>query len=328
MIDVRELERFGLFSGLSEEARAEALAAFRAYELGDGEILLEEGESDRGMVIILDGDVSVSLAGVELERLGAGDTAGEMTLFGTFDRRSATVTTLGGVKLLALDEAGIRFLRRQENPVVRELEVRVLRIIGRRLRDMNARIGQYADGEVDAPPRRGSLFSRIANALGVSGDLPSEDPPPAVEVLSRAPGFMGREPAALATIASRLEMVVAAKGENITEAGRRAEDAFMVAEGRVAVLTNVGGGRVERVAVLGPGQMFGHLALADDQGRSATCRALDPTYLLRIPGALYRTYEREDSEEARVFRRALIDALSIQLRLANEHLVTLTKRGA
>ena len=153
-------------------------------------------------------------------------------------------------------------------------------------------------------------------------------PPPAVEVLSRAPGFMGREPAALATIASRLEMVVAAKGENITEAGRRAEDAFMVAEGRVAVLTNVGGGRVERVAVLGPGQMFGHLALADDQGRSATCRALDPTYLLRIPGALYRTYEREDSEEARVFRRALIDALSIQLRLANEHLVTLTKRGA
>jgi hypothetical protein len=64
-------------------------------------------------------------------------------------------------------------------------------------------------------------------------------------------------------------------------------------------------------------------ALADARTRTATCRAIEPCYLVRIQGTVFRQLEIENSPEGRAFRRGLIDALSVQLRLANEHLLTL-----
>ena len=104
--------------------------------------------------------------------------------------------------------------------------------------------------------------------------------------------------------------------------------AYIVAEGRVGVYCQVTPERSERVATLGPGHVFGQVALADSRGRTATCRALEPVYLVRIPGDVYRALETETSPEGRAFRRGMIDALSVQLRLANEHLLTLASRSA
>ncbi|MFZ5482269.1 MAG: cyclic nucleotide-binding domain-containing protein [Myxococcota bacterium] len=326
MIELRDIERTGLFVGLSELRRAEALAAFKSFEVGPGEELLVEGENDRGMLVVVDGELIVSLGGVELARIGRGETAGEMTLFGSFDRRSATVSTANSSRLLLLDEEGMKFLRLQDNPLARELETRALRTIARRLRDMDVRIAEKARGEPVEPRKQRGLFSRLATALGVSGDLPSKAPPQALEVLKSTPGFMGRDEEILKALTAKLELVAVPVGEPIVEEGARAEDAFIVAEGKVAVYCSVGEARVERVATLGPGHVFGHVALADTQGRTATCRALEPVYLLRIPGVVYRKYELEQTPEARAFRRGMIDALSIQLRLANEHILNMAGR--
>ncbi len=328
MIHAHDVERSGLFAGLPADRVEDALAAFRVYELGHGEILLEEGEVDRGLLIVLEGELRVSLGGMELARLGPGETAGEMTLFGGVARRCATVATVGPTRILALDEEGITALRDADHPVVRDLEIRVLRIIGQRLRETNVAIGQFATGQPEYHPKAPGLFARLATALGVSADVPQDDPPEVVDVLARAPGFGARDRSALEALAAQFEMVMVPRGENVLEAGRRAQDAFMVATGRVGVFTNLSAGREERVALLGPGQLFGHLALVDAQARSATCRALDPCYLLRIPGPVYRRLGEEDSPAARVFRRALIDALAGQLRLANAHLLALTSKRA
>lgn len=328
MIELRDIERLGLFDRLSEARRNEALVAFKTFELGPGEDLLVEGESDRGMVVLIEGELAVSLGGVELARLERGDTAGEMTLFGSFDRRSATVTTIVTSRLLVLDDQGVKYLRMKENPLAHELETRALRTIAKRLRDMDARISMYAPGEPKAQRKPRGLFSRIATALGVSEDLPDGAPPSALSVLKSTPGFAGREEDLLQNIAANLEMVAVPVGEAVVEEGKRGEDAFVIAEGRIGVYCTVGEDRVERVATLGPGHVFGHVALADPSVRTATCRALEPVYLLRIPGAVYRQYEQEMTPEARTFRRGMIDALSIQLRLANEHLLSLEGRAA
>jgi CRP-like cAMP-binding protein len=326
MIEVRDIERTGLFVGLSEQRRSEALAAFKTFEVGPGEELLVEGENDRGMLVVVDGELAVSLGGVELARIGRGETAGEMTLFGSFDRRSATVSTVTSSRLLLLDDEGLKFLRLQENPLARELETRALRTIARRLRDTDVRIAENAAGEPVEPRKQRGLFSRLATALGVSGDLPSKSPPQALEVLKATPGFMGRDEETLRAIATKLDLVAAPVGEPIVEEGKRAEDAFIVAEGKVAVYCSVSGERAERVATLGPGHVIGHVALTDARVRTATCRALEPVYLLRIPGAVYRQYELDQTPEARTFRRGMIDALSIQLRLANEHILGMADR--
>lgn len=326
MIQPRDLDRSGLFANLSDARRMEATLAFKTFELGPGEDLLVEGEPDRGMVAIVDGELAVSLGGVELARLQVGDTAGEMTLFGSFDRRSATVSTVVGTRLLVLDDAGLKYLRTKENPLATQLEVRALRTIARRLREMDARISLYAPGEPAERRRPRGFFSRIATALGVSEDLPDGAPPSALDVLKSTPGFAGRDESLLESIADHLEMVAVPVGEAVVEEGKRGEDAFLVAEGKIGVFCTVGEDRVERVATLGPGHVFGHVALADPSVRTATCRALEPAYLLRIPGAAYHRYESEATPEARTFRRGMIDALSIQLRLANEHLLSLESR--
>lgn len=325
-MDPGEIERTGLLEGVASEQRSEALAAFKAYEVGPGEVLLEEGESDRSMLVVVDGELEVSLGGVPLARLGRGDTAGEMTLFGSFDRRSATVTSRTAARLLVLDEEALRYLRLAENPVARTLEKRAIRAIANRLRETDQRIAGRASGEPYKPGNPRSLLGKIGKVLGVGAETPRGPAPQLVDVLRATHGFAGREEEVIRGVAARLQLVPFAAGDTIVEEGGVAEDAYIVAEGRVGVYCNVGTDRFERVATLGPGHVFGVVALTDARVRSATCRALEPCYLVRIAGGVFRELEAELTPEGRAFRRGLIDALSVQLRLANEHLLTLAGR--
>lgn len=328
MVDPRDIERTGLFVGLAEQHRGEALAAFRTFKVGAREDLLAEGEPDRSMLVVIEGELSVTLGGVELARLGRSETAGEMTLFGSFDRRAATVTTLTPASLLLLDEQGVKYLRVQNNPLARTLEIRALRTIAKRLRDTNGAIADLAPGQPVEPVRTRGLFGRLATALGVGGDLPRRGAPRALDVLRATPGFMGRDDEVLQNLAARLEVIAVPMGETVIAEGQKGDDAYIVAEGKVGVYCTLTMGRVERVAILGAGHAFGQVALGDTRARSATCRAVEPLYLLRIPGDVYRTFEGEHTREGRMFRRGMIDGLSVQLRLANEHLLSLKGRHA
>ncbi|MDP2308306.1 MAG: cyclic nucleotide-binding domain-containing protein [Pseudomonadota bacterium] len=325
-MDVHEIERTGIFAGLDPEQRAQALAAFRPYELGAGEVLLEEGESDRSMLVVVEGALEVSLGGVPLGRVSRGELLGEMALFGSFDRRSATVTTLSATKVIVLDEEGLRFLRLGDNPLVRQLETLAFRTVAARLREVDQRIAGRASGEPIVKGATRGFFGRIATVLGVGGEVPRTTAPRMLDVLKATHGFAGRDDAVLLAVAARLQMVPVASGDVILEEGRPADDAYIVAEGKVGVYCAVNVERYERVATLGPGHVFGVVAFADAQTRTATCRALEPTWLARISGPTFRQLEGENTIEGRAFRRGLIDALSVQLRLANEHLLTLTAR--
>lgn len=325
-MDMKEVERTGLFTGLDGEQRAQALAAFKYYEFGAGEVLLEEGEPDRSMLVVLEGELEVSLGGVPLARLGRGELVGEMALFGSFDRRSATVTSRSPAKVLVLDEEGLRFLRLGDNPVVRTLEKLAVRTIATRLRETDQRIAGRATGEPLGPANQRGLFGKLATVLGVGGEMPRGPAPRLLDVLKATHGFAGREDEVLKAVAARLQLVAFAAGDLVVQEGNPAEDAYIVAEGRVGVYCNVGTERYERVATLGPGHVFGVVALADARTRSATCRAIEPCYLVRVPGPVFRQLEVENTPEGRAFRRGLVDALSVQLRLANEHLLTLTAR--
>ncbi len=325
-MDVQDIERTGILVGLDAEQRAQALAALKHYEVGPGEVLLEEGEPDRSMLIVVDGELEVTLGGVPLARMGRGELAGEMALFGSFDRRSATVTSRTAAKVLILDEEGLRFLRLGDNPIARNLEKLAVRTIATRLRETDQRIAGRAPGEPLGPGNQRGILGKLGRALGVGAELPRGPAPRVVDVLKATHGFAGREDDILKAVAARLQLAAFAAGDTIVHEGREGDDAYIIGEGRVGVYCNVGTERYERVATLGPGHVFGVVALADARSRTATCRAIEPCYLVRITGSTFRALESEGTPEGRAFRRGLIDALSVQLRLANEHLLTLTAR--
>jgi CRP-like cAMP-binding protein len=324
--DLRLFERSGLFLGLSDVDRDEAYNAFRGFELGPGEEILTEGDSDRSMAYVVDGQLSARLAGVRLGKIGPGETIGEMAMFGSLDRRSATIVTDLDSRLLLLDDEGLRFMRIRDNPVVQRLESQAMRTIAQRLRTADVRIGELAEGELVKERLGHGFFGGLARMMGMGGAKPTTPPPNPVAVLKNTPGFGTRDEMILERLGSRFSPVPIGQSEAIINEGEYGDEAYIIAEGRVAVYRSVDGDRVERIAQLGPGHVIGAVALADQGGRSATVRAIQPAWLLRLTHDTYRELEADLGPEGRAFRRGMIDALSAQLRLANEHLVRLSGR--
>lgn len=100
----------------------------------------------------------------------------------------------------------------------------------------------------------------------------------------------------------RLERVHFAAGERIFAQGDGGDAAFIVHRGRVALFQHHDGHRVE-VATIGPGDIFGEMAVLDGGHRSASAVALEDCTLARVPQAVFqRKLDGSDS-----FVKALIE---------------------
>jgi CRP-like cAMP-binding protein len=93
---------------------------------------------------------------------------------------------------------------------------------------------------------------------------------------------------------------------------------FVVLSGEVEVLHKGGGDHDVRVALLGPGDWVGEMAILDVQPRSASVRALAPSGLLRITAADVRRllYERDPGQYALLVMN-IARELSRRLRVAD-----------
>ncbi len=71
-------------------------------------------------------------------------------------------------------------------------------------------------------------------------------------------------------------------GETIFERGDPGTDLYIVEKGRVRIFTVDEEGRELTLNTLGPGEVFGELALLDERTRSASAAAIGPTVLRRL----------------------------------------------
>ena len=88
--------------------------------------------------------------------------------------------------------------------------------------------------------------------------------------LSKVPFFQALEPSRLKLLAFTSDMVNFQHGEIIFKAGDPADCAYVIMEGEVEILSVVDEESV--VSVLQLNQIFGELALLNDEPRSATLR--------------------------------------------------------
>lgn len=330
MFDPNEIHRLPLFRTLSRARLMEAMAAFVPSEVGPGQILMVEGEADRSMFVILDGElvVLVGRSQVEVARLGRGEVVGEMALFGVLDRRAATVRTLTACRILILDQNGLGYLRRKRSTVTTLLEEHALQVMAQRLRHTNSRVGHLAQG-VALPERRGGLWGRVSSLLG--GSRAAGAPPDVAALLATAPVFREYDPKVVYSLASHLRPVAVAEGEWITREGDGGDAAYIVASGSVGVYRAVGPDRYERLSRLREGSLFGVVALVDAGARSATCIAEEPSWVVPVPSAFLHGGAQVEPAEVQLFRRAVLEALAAHLRTANahlEHLEQLRTQGA
>ncbi|HUJ02732.1 MAG TPA: cyclic nucleotide-binding domain-containing protein, partial [Rhizomicrobium sp.] len=163
------LERAPLFSRtLNSEQIADLAAQCAVYELPKGAILMRQGDPPVHMYIILEGAVSISIAGAdgkshEVAVSATGDAVGEMSLM-TGAPRTATATALSALRVLEITKSGIESLL-QKTPGLAE---RFSAILAQRQRELD----RTADHAARKPTPETDILARMkaffSNALRIA----------------------------------------------------------------------------------------------------------------------------------------------------------------
>jgi CRP/FNR family transcriptional regulator len=142
---------------------------------------------------------------------------------------------------------------------------------------------------------------------------PTED---TAELLSRIPVFAELGADDLGRVA-QVAVPRAFQGQEVIfREGDDSDTCYIVRSGHARAIRTHSDGRVITLARFGPGDIFGELAMFDDERRSATVEALDELSTVAIPGSAMRSLLRTHPEIA----VKLVIALGRRLRAANERL--------
>lgn len=145
MDDATELfESSDLFRGLSPEEIREVVQLSEYRQIDEGEVLFEEGDASTGLFVVQSGTLEVrtrTTMGEEvvLAELGPVTVVGEMSLIGG-GTRSATVEAMTDVELFVLSTEAFGTLRNQDRPAAYKIICRLVRMLGNRRRETDARV--------------------------------------------------------------------------------------------------------------------------------------------------------------------------------------------
>lgn len=107
-----------------------------------------------------------------------------------------------------------------------------------------------------------------------------------VALLRRVPIFASMEAGALKLMAFSSTALTFEDGETICNEGDAADGVYVVDQGMVEVSVEKGGVRT-RVAIVGPHEVLGEIAVILNQPRTATLRAAGPVSVLKIDADVF-----------------------------------------
>ena len=122
-----------LFQGLTRKELGLVAKVAKERSFKPDETLTEEGTAGGRFYAILEGQVSVSVKGREIHKLGPGETVGEMALIDG-GPRTATVTAITPVRTITMASWNLRSLLKEHASITYKLLVEVCR----RLREADA----------------------------------------------------------------------------------------------------------------------------------------------------------------------------------------------
>lgn len=276
----QRLSRMPGLSGIDDHALLDAAGGGELRRVPPGGVVFRTGDSSSEVFLVLAGSVQlVRETPVGPQRMGDADPSdfiGEEAFAAL--PRTAEARTASGATVLGFTPEFL-FESPGRAPWLRHLRVR----LGRRLAALNAFFQGFFPAGAAAPaspdPSRGEAASLSAEErskfLG-SGGLSESD-----RYLFAAFAEERRYPA----------------GALLFREGDPGESLYAVARGRVRISRHIAGGE-EALAILGPGEIFGEMAVLDpaSSGRSADARAHEEAVLLELRRDRFDGLERSDPE--------------------------------
>jgi CRP-like cAMP-binding protein len=145
--------------------------------------------------------------------------------------------------------------------------------------------------------------------------------------LGKVPLFSGLSPAALELISRVATEESHALGTKIFQQGDPGDRMYVIIRGKVRISREVAGIGEEAIAVLGPGSVFGEMALLDEAPRSADARVHEACRLLAIPKDAFEDLLYLHKELAYEVLWSIVRMLTQRLRETNDKLTFLSVSG-
>ncbi|WP_437281070.1 HEAT repeat domain-containing protein [Sorangium sp. So ce375] len=150
------LQRVPLFSRVAGDDLVALARGSLVVSLARGDVIFRQGEPGGALYSIISGEVSLTLDGREIARLGANDVFGEMSLFDSEPRASTAVVTE--------DAELLRVSADDFNEAVREtaeIADAVIRVLNRRLREADRKLAD-AHARLSLLPKPPGLPRRVS----------------------------------------------------------------------------------------------------------------------------------------------------------------------
>ena len=300
---------------------AQLLAVAREVSFMKGAELVRQGEASRGCFLIRTGSVEarVALPGggmLSVAQFADGEMFGEMALI---ERGvvSATVVAQSNVDAWFVGRDDFRALVASRELSALEVQRTITRALSDKLRVLNDRVKGYPAVEdrpaTEAAPASDplALIKRSRNA--------SFDWKAFLHVLPFFEGFDAHEIDELASSGKVLELP---RGAWAFVAGQPASASYLVIRGALEVFTRKN--KTERrVAIAGPGELVGFMALINAAPRANNARVRETCCLLEIPQAAFLEIYNDSSGTTVSLQHAIHRSLMRSLGRTNTQLTRL-----
>ncbi len=307
-----ELRAMGIFRHIPDDQLVTLARLVQPVDFGHAQVIFREEDQGRDIFLLRSGTVHVTRktpVGTQvLSTLGFGAMLGEVSYL---DRlaRSATAFGVGDGSLYLLPAADLDTAGAEDRDLAVSLLWSFWQTLADKVRAANAQMSELFEAPVAAPPKGRATTPGDRVQLGEKEKLD----------LLREQGLSAQELRLLATY-SREERFPA--GALIFAEGERGDTLYIVVEGRVRISRMVPGMGEECLAILDRGEVFGEMALIDEQPRSADARSHQGgTTVFSISAGLLQEVLSMDPDAAAQFLTLLCRLLCRRLRAMNERLV-------
>ena len=321
-VDADLLRQCPLFASHKAEDLVDIAQFMRPIRAAAGTRLFSQGQPAEGMYLIETGRVRIvsRLPGdkvVELGRVGPGEMFGEVALV-IHSQHSTSAEVIEAVRGCFFGRLHFEMLRNDLRPsAFRTMNAITVAVCGRirgQIAEIRASLKPGAAAAA-APQRR-----RATRPRGTAGRAPD------LELLRKLPLFQAYSERELKRLLAQLTVRHLPRGTRLYGPGDAARRCTLIVRG--ALRQSVTRGRMaEQLAVLGPSQIDGDLALMDGLPEPVLCEVREDATLLEMDRARFEELREAADPLAFKFFESVNRSLVGKLRKNNRHLALLAVQG-
>ncbi len=307
------LNEYQPFQMMNDEQKLTLAKESERKVLEPGEVLFEEGVYLEHMYLILSGSIHIvkqtPFGLLRLYEAGEGELLGEMGFIDHMET-SAQALAHSETEVLALSRSGLEELMARDTFFGIQLYWYFWKLLADRIRKANTKaqnlFKRALSSEKEEPDR---VQREVSTGESVSVDIKKK-----LDVL-REKGLTSSDMKLLATFSQEEKYRM---DEVIFREGDPGEELYIILDGKVRISKYIPGVGEEALAILGPGEFFGEMALVDQSPRSADAIAHSAEVtILAIHQRVLHDILSRDPQSSLQFLKILCRMLANRLREIN-----------